>query len=162
MLIAILGAGLVHWPTHLRRAGTFNYEELLNTPIPRRGIFADAGLLHRLRGENAGGAAAWLAAGCAPRAPTAGLADLAGILLKTAAYGSAAFLLAILFPNVCRREFAPIAMWLGVIGIFLRRVDGLTQYDTAARLLIPLRFPTWASVLTLSTPAANWLAFTGG
>ena len=30
--------------------------------VPRRGIPADAGLLYRLRGENAGGSAAWLAA----------------------------------------------------------------------------------------------------
>ena len=40
----------------------------------------------------------------------------AGILLKTAAYGLLRFALP-LFPNASA-EFAPIAMWLGVIGIF--------------------------------------------
>ncbi|MEZ1842347.1 proton-conducting transporter membrane subunit, partial [Pseudomonas putida] len=50
------------------------------------------------------------------QAPTAGSVDLAGILLKTAAYGLIRFALP-LFPNASA-EFAPIAMWLGIIGIF--------------------------------------------
>src|SRR3546814_9310111 len=49
------------------------------------------------------------------QAPTAGSVDLAGILLKTAAYGMLRFALP-LFPNASA-QFAPIAMSLGVLGI---------------------------------------------
>ena len=50
------------------------------------------------------------------QAPTAGSVDLAGILIKTAAYGLIRFVLP-LFPNASV-EFAPIAIALGTIGIF--------------------------------------------
>lgn len=50
------------------------------------------------------------------QAPTAGSVDLAGILIKTAAYGLIRFVLP-LFPNASH-DFAPIAMTLGTIGIF--------------------------------------------
>ncbi len=50
------------------------------------------------------------------QAPTAGSVDLAGVLIKTAAYGLIRFVLP-LFP-VASQEFAPIAMTLGTIGIF--------------------------------------------
>lgn len=50
------------------------------------------------------------------QAPTAGSVDLAGILIKTAAYGLLRFVLP-LFPNASA-EFAPIAIILGTIGIF--------------------------------------------
>jgi len=49
------------------------------------------------------------------QAPTAGSVDLAGILLKTAAYGMLRFALP-LFPNASH-AFAPVAMSFGVIGI---------------------------------------------
>ncbi|QJC30095.1 NADH-quinone oxidoreductase subunit M [Enterobacteriaceae endosymbiont of Plateumaris sericea] len=50
------------------------------------------------------------------QAPTAGSVDLAGILLKTAAYGLLRFSLP-LFP-LASLKFAPIAMILGIVGIF--------------------------------------------
>ncbi|QJC28765.1 NADH-quinone oxidoreductase subunit M [Enterobacteriaceae endosymbiont of Plateumaris consimilis] len=50
------------------------------------------------------------------QAPTAGSVDLAGILLKTAAYGLLRFSLP-LFP-LASLKFAPIAIILGIIGIF--------------------------------------------
>jgi|TARA_A100001518_G_C1227320_1_gene81213 NADH-quinone oxidoreductase subunit M len=50
------------------------------------------------------------------QAPTAGSVDLAGVLIKTAAYGLIRFVLP-LFP-VASQEFAPIAITLGTIGIF--------------------------------------------
>lgn len=50
------------------------------------------------------------------QAPTAGSVDLAGILIKTAAYGLIRFVLP-LFPTASM-EFAPIAITLGAIGIF--------------------------------------------
>lgn len=50
------------------------------------------------------------------QAPTAGSVDLAGILIKTAAYGLLRFVLP-LFPEASA-DFAPIAITLGCIGIF--------------------------------------------
>lgn len=50
------------------------------------------------------------------QAPTAGSVDLAGVLIKTAAYGLIRFVLP-LFPEASQ-QFAPIAMTLGSIGIF--------------------------------------------
>jgi NADH-quinone oxidoreductase subunit M len=49
------------------------------------------------------------------QAPTAGSVDLAGVLLKTAAYGYLRFALP-LFPEASA-SFAPVAIWLGVIGV---------------------------------------------
>ncbi|WP_201582570.1 NADH-quinone oxidoreductase subunit M [Psychrobacter jeotgali] len=50
------------------------------------------------------------------QAPTAGSVDLAGVLIKTAAYGLIRFVLPF-FPEASQ-EFAPIAITLGTIGIF--------------------------------------------
>ena len=61
------------------------------------------------------------------QAPTAGSVDLAGILLKTAAYGLLRFALP-LFPNASA-EFAPIAMALGLIGIFYGAFLAFAQTD---------------------------------
>lgn len=61
------------------------------------------------------------------QAPTAGSVDLAGILLKTAAYGILRFALPI-FPTASQ-EFAPIAMTLGVIGIFYGAILACAQHD---------------------------------
>ena len=61
------------------------------------------------------------------QAPTAGSVDLAGILLKTAAYGLLRFGIP-LFPNAAA-EFAPIAMSLGLIGIIYGAVLAFSQTD---------------------------------
>jgi NADH-quinone oxidoreductase subunit M len=61
------------------------------------------------------------------QAPTAGSVDLAGILLKTAAYGMLRFALP-LFPNASL-DFAPIAMWLGVFGVIYGALLALVQTD---------------------------------
>jgi NADH-quinone oxidoreductase subunit M len=61
------------------------------------------------------------------QAPTAGSVDLAGILLKTAAYGILRFAIPF-FPNASH-EFAPIAMTLGVIGIFYGAILACAQND---------------------------------
>jgi len=53
--------------------------------------------------------------------------DLAGILLKTAAYGLLRFALP-LFPNASA-EFAPIAMGLGLVGIFYGAFLAFAQTD---------------------------------
>jgi len=50
------------------------------------------------------------------QAPTAGSVDLAGILIKTAAYGLLRFVLP-LFPNASA-DFANVAIFLGMVGVF--------------------------------------------
>ncbi|WP_312240205.1 NADH-quinone oxidoreductase subunit M [Pantoea sp.] len=126
MLIAILGLVFVHY--NATGAWTFNYEELLKTPMSRTveyllmlGFFVAFAVkmpVVPLHG--------WLP-DAHSQAPTAGSVDLAGILLKTAAYGLLRFSLP-LFPNASA-EFAPVAMWLGVIGIFYGAWMAFTQTD---------------------------------
>lgn len=61
------------------------------------------------------------------QAPTAGSVDLAGILLKTAAYGMLRFAVP-MFPEASA-HFAPIAMTLGLIGIFYGAALSFAQTD---------------------------------
>ena len=126
MLIAILALVFVHY--NATGVWTFNYEDLLKTPMSHTveyvlmlGFFLAFAVkmpVVPLHG--------WLP-DAHSQAPTAGSVDLAGILLKTAAYGLLRFALP-LFPNASA-EFAPIAMWLGVIGIFYGAWMAFSQYD---------------------------------
>lgn len=61
------------------------------------------------------------------QAPTAGSVDLAGILIKTAAFGLLRFVLP-LFPNASA-EFAPVAIALGTIGVFYGAFAAFAQTD---------------------------------
>lgn len=61
------------------------------------------------------------------QAPTAGSVDLAGILLKTAAYGMLRFAIP-LFPEASA-DFAPIAMALGLVGIYYGALLAFSQTD---------------------------------
>jgi len=61
------------------------------------------------------------------QAPTAGSVDLAGILLKTAAYGMMRYGIP-LFPEASV-SFAPVAMWIGVIGIVYGAFMTFAQND---------------------------------
>ena len=61
------------------------------------------------------------------QAPTAGSVDLAGILIKTAAFGLLRFVLP-LFPTASA-EFAPVAIILGAIGIFYGAFLAFAQTD---------------------------------
>ncbi|HZP89122.1 MAG TPA: NADH-quinone oxidoreductase subunit M [Burkholderiales bacterium] len=60
-------------------------------------------------------------------APTAGSVILAGVLLKTGAYGLLRFVVP-LFPEAALR-FAPIAMALGVLGILYGAILAFAQHD---------------------------------
>ncbi|RQM39933.1 NADH-quinone oxidoreductase subunit M [Erwinia psidii] len=126
MLIAILALVFVNY--NATGVWTFNYEELLKTPMSHTveyllmlGFFIAFAVkmpVVPLHG--------WLP-DAHSQAPTAGSVDLAGILLKTAAYGLLRFALP-LFPTASA-EFAPVAMWLGVIGIFYGAWMAFSQYD---------------------------------
>lgn len=126
LLVAILGLVFAHYSA--TEVLTFNYMELRNTVMTPAvemtimlGFFIAFAVkmpvvpLH-----------SWLP-DAHSQAPTAGSVDLAGILLKTAAYGLLRFALP-LFPNASL-EFAPIAMTLGVIGIFYGAILACAQHD---------------------------------
>jgi NADH-quinone oxidoreductase subunit M len=126
LLIAILGLYFLHG----RTIGTYTFEylSLLNTPV-------------------AGAAAMWLMLGffvsfavklpmvpfhpwlpdAHTEAPTAGSVILAGLLLKTGGYGMIRFVIP-LFPGAAR-EFAPVALALGVAGILYGAVLAFAQSD---------------------------------
>jgi len=126
MLIAILALYFIHH----RATGvyTFEYEALLGTPLPPHtalllmlGFFVAFAVklpmvpLHT-----------WLA-DAHTEAPTAGSLILAGLLLKTGAYGLLRFVIP-LFPDAAR-AFAPVAMTLAVIGIVYGAVLAFAQTD---------------------------------
>jgi NADH-quinone oxidoreductase subunit M len=126
MLVAIVG--LVY--AHYRNSGelSFNYMDLLGTELAPAlemvlmlGFFVAFAVKLPVVGVHS-----WLP-DAHSQAPTAGSVDLAGVLLKTAAYGLLRFGVP-LFPEASR-EFAPVAMWLGVAGIIYGAVLACAQTD---------------------------------
>ncbi|CUX96755.1 NADH-quinone oxidoreductase subunit M [Candidatus Doolittlea endobia] len=126
MFVAIFCLVLLHY--NATSIWTFNYEDLLRTPMSEwmeyllmLGFFLAFAVkmpVVPLHG--------WLP-DAHSQAPTAGSVDLAGILLKTAAYGMLRFNLP-LFPHASH-QFAPIAMWLGVVGILYGALMAFSQND---------------------------------
>lgn len=126
MLVAILGLVLVNY--HNTGVLTFDYALLLDAELDPKiefllmlGFFVAFAVKFPIVPLHA-----WLPAAHA-QAPTAGSVDLAGILLKTAAYGMIRFALP-LFPEASA-DFAPIAMTLGLIGIFYGALLSFGQTD---------------------------------
>jgi NADH-quinone oxidoreductase subunit M len=126
LLLAIIALVFVH----LHQTGnlTFDYMQLLNTQFSPKvemllmlGFFVAFAVKLPVVPVHS-----WLPDAHA-QAPTAGSVDLAGILLKTAAYGLLRFSLP-LFPHASA-IFAPVAMWLGVIGIFYGAFLACAQTD---------------------------------
>jgi NADH-quinone oxidoreductase subunit M len=126
MLIAILALYFVHHRT--TGVYTFQYADLLGTTMPAGaemwmmlGFFIAFAVklpvfpLHT-----------WLP-DAHTEAPTAGSVILAGLLLKTGAYGMLRFVVP-LFPNAAQ-AFAPVAMSLGVAGILYGAILALGQTD---------------------------------
>ena len=126
MLIAILALYFTHHAA--TRVYTFEYEQLLGTPLSSSsawwmmlGFFVAFAVklpvvpLHT-----------WLP-DAHTEAPTAGSVVLAGLLLKTGAYGMLRFVVP-LFPDAAR-QFAPIAMVLAVIGILYGGLLAFGQSD---------------------------------
>lgn len=126
LLVAILGLVFVH--SHSTGVVTFDYLALRNTVMTPAvemllmlGFFVAFAVKLPVVPIHS-----WLP-DAHSQAPTAGSVDLAGVLLKTAAYGLLRFALP-LFPHASL-EFAPIAMTLGVIGIFYGAVMACSQHD---------------------------------
>lgn len=126
MLVAILVLVNIHQTT----AGyySFSYFELLNATIPAEfaywlmlGFFV--AFVVKLPGFPFH---TWLP-DAHTQAPTAGSVILAGILLKTGAYGLIRFTVP-LFPEAAA-SFAPIAMWLGVAGVIYGALLAFAQDD---------------------------------
>jgi len=126
MLLSILALAFVHE----RASGvlTFDYFDLLGTPMSQTaamwmmlGFFvAFAVKLPAVPFHT------WLP-DAHTQAPTAGSVILAGVLLKTGAYGLLRFVLP-LFPEAAMR-FAPVAMALGAIGILYGAILAYAQSD---------------------------------
>jgi NADH-quinone oxidoreductase subunit M len=126
MLVAIISLAVLHQ----RATGvfTFDYEALLNTPLSHQaarllmlGFFvAFAVKLPAFPFHT------WLP-DAHTEAPTAGSVILAGLLLKTGAYGLIRFVLP-LFPGPTR-DLAPLMMTIGVIGILYGAVLAVGQTD---------------------------------
>jgi NADH-quinone oxidoreductase subunit M len=90
-------------------------------------------------------------------APTAGSVILAGLLLKTGAYGLLRFVLP-LFPDAAR-AFAPVAMTLGVIGILYGAVLAFAQTDL--KRLVAYTSISHLGFVLLGVFALNELALQG-
>jgi len=126
MLLAILGLYFIHGS----QSGTytFDYFQLLGTTLSERsgrllmfGFFAAFAVKLPVVPFHT-----WLP-DAHSQAPTAGSLILAGLLLKTGAYGLIRFVLP-LFPTAAA-EFAPWAMLLGVIGILYGAKLAFAQTD---------------------------------
>lgn len=91
------------------------------------------------------------------QAPTAGSVDLAGILIKTAAYGLLRFVLP-LFPHASA-EFAPIAITLGLIGVFYGAWVAFIQTDI--KRLIAYTSVSHMGFILLALYAGNLMTMQG-
>ena len=126
MLVSILGLYFMHGAS--TGVYTFDYMQLLRLPVKGDASFglmlgffiAFAVKLPAL------GVHSWLP-DAHTEAPTAGSVILAGLLLKTGAYGLLRFVIP-LFPEASR-DFAPAAMVLAVMGILYGAVLAFAQTD---------------------------------
>ncbi len=126
MLVSILGLAYVHYDA--TGIVTFDYHDLLGTPMSAScerllmlGFFLAFAVKMPMVPMHG-----WLP-DAHTNAPVGGSVDLAGILLKTAAYGLLRFGIP-LFPHASL-EIAPVAMWLGVIGVAYGAVIAFSQTD---------------------------------
>ena len=156
MLVAIISLAVFHRQT--TGILTFDYEQLLNTTLsPRAAVLLMLGFfiafavklpifpLHT-----------WLP-DAHTEAPTAGSVILAGLLLKTGAYGLIRFVVP-LFPGPSR-ELAPVMMTIGVIGILYGAVLAVAQTDL--KRLVAYTSVSHMGFVLLGVFAGNEIALQG-
>lgn len=126
MLLAILGLYFIHG--NATGEYTFNYFQLLGTSLSSvAGRWLMFGFLAAFLVKlPVVPFHSWLP-DAHSEAPTAGSVILAGLLLKTGAYGLLRFVIP-LFPEAAQ-EFAPWAMFLGVLGILYGAILAFSQTD---------------------------------
>ncbi|HEU5292007.1 MAG TPA: NADH-quinone oxidoreductase subunit M [Cyclobacteriaceae bacterium] len=126
MLLSILGLYFIHGSQ--TGTYTFDYFKLLGTVVaPGIGLWLMLGFLAAFAVKlPVFPFHSWLP-DAHSEAPTAGSLILAGLLLKTGAYGMIRFVLP-LFPSAAA-EIAPWAMLLGVVGILYGAVQAFSQTD---------------------------------
>lgn len=156
MLVAILGLYFIHGQT--TGVYTFDYNRLLGTVIPPSlAPWLMAGfLLAFLVKLPAVPLHNWLP-DAHTEAPTAGSVILAGLLLKTGAYGLFRFVVP-LFP-VAAAAFAPWAMLLGAVGILYGAILAFAQTDL--KRLVAYTSVSHMGFVLLGVFALNSLAWQG-
>ena len=156
MLVAILALYFIHGDN--TGTYTFDYSELLGTAMaPATATWLMLGfLIAFLVKLPAIPVHTWLP-DAHTEAPTAGSVVLAGLLLKTGAYGLLRFVLP-LFPQAAW-EFAPVAMTLGVIGILYGALMAFGQTDL--KRLIAYTSVSHMGFVLLGVFAWNELALQG-
>lgn len=131
LLLAIIALALLHWESS--GTLTFDYRDLLGTSLtPATEYWLMLGFFLAFAVKlPAVPLHTWLP-DAHTQAPTAGSVVLAGVLLKTGAYGLVRFVVP-LFPQAAA-DFAPVAMGLGLAGILYGAVLAFAQSD-AKRLV---------------------------
>jgi NADH-quinone oxidoreductase subunit M len=156
MLIAIISLAVLH--QHATGVFTFDYEQLLNTTLsPRSARLLMLGFFVAFAVKlPAFPFHTWLP-DAHTEAPTAGSVILAGLLLKTGAYGLIRFVLP-LFPGPSR-DLAPLMMTVGVIGILYGAVLAVAQTDL--KRLVAYTSVSHMGFVLLGVFAGNEIALEG-
>ena len=156
MLIAIISLALIH--QHTTGVFTFDYEQLVNTTLsPRSARLLMLGFFVAFAVKlPAFPFHTWLP-DAHTEAPTAGSVILAGLLLKTGAYGLIRFVLP-LFPGPSH-ELAPLMMTIGVIGILYGAVLAVAQTDL--KRLVAYTSVSHMGFVLLGVFAGNQIALEG-
>jgi NADH-quinone oxidoreductase subunit M len=156
MLVAIIALAVLHHQS--TGAFTFDYEQLQQTALsPRTARLLMLGFLVAFLVKlPAFPLHTWLP-DAHTEAPTAGSVVLAGLLLKTGAYGLIRFVLP-LFPGPSH-ELAPIMMTIGVIGILYGAVLAVGQTDL--KRLVAYTSVSHMGFVLLGVFAGNQIALEG-
>ncbi|HTU44455.1 MAG TPA: NADH-quinone oxidoreductase subunit M [Bryobacteraceae bacterium] len=156
MLAAIISLVILHQQS--TGAYTFDYEALINTPLTSGvarllmlGFFAAFAVKLPVVPVHT-----WLP-DAHSEAPTAGSVVLAGLLLKTGAYGLIRFVLP-LFPQPVH-DLAPVMMTLGVIGILYGAFMAVAQHDL--KRLVAYTSVSHMGFVLIGIFAGNQMALTG-
>jgi NADH-quinone oxidoreductase subunit M len=156
MLIAIVTLAILHYQS--TGIFTFDYQQLVETSLsPRTARLLMLGFLIAFAVKlPAFPFHTWLP-DAHTEAPTAGSVVLAGLLLKTGAYGMIRFVLP-LFPGPSR-ELAPLLMTVGVIGIIYGAVLAVGQTDL--KRLVAYTSVSHMGFVLLGIFAGNQIALEG-